>query len=171
MTYDFDKLKSVFDKLSPSSAQIVADAVRSYKRIFVCGAGRSGLMMKAYAMRLAQMGLTVYAVGETVTPAIEENDLLIAASASGETKSVIFFAETAKKAGATVYSITSSGGSRLTDISDEVIYLLSPTKNDVDTTTVLGTLFEQSVLLFLDHVIASMDPDQNKMRAKHANLE
>ena len=39
-------------------------------------------------MRLMQMGYISYVVGETITPALKEGDLLIVASASGETNSV-----------------------------------------------------------------------------------
>ena len=53
------------------------------KRIIVCGTGRSGLMLKSFAMRLMQIGYISYVVGETITPAIKEGDLLIVASASG----------------------------------------------------------------------------------------
>ena len=34
--------------------------------VFVAGAGRSGLMMRAFAMRLMHLGLRAYVVGETV---------------------------------------------------------------------------------------------------------
>lgn len=42
--------------------------VESHKRIFVYGMGRSGLMLKAFAMRLMQLGFIAYVVGETTTP-------------------------------------------------------------------------------------------------------
>ena len=47
--------------------------------IFVCGEGRSGLVARMIAMRLMHLGCQVYVVGETTTPSIKTNDLLIRA--------------------------------------------------------------------------------------------
>ncbi|MGZ4892148.1 MAG: SIS domain-containing protein, partial [Halobacteriota archaeon] len=60
-------------------------AQQNHKRLFVMGAGRSGLVVKGFAMRLMHLGFNVYVVGETVTPAVETDDLLIVISGSGET--------------------------------------------------------------------------------------
>jgi 6-phospho-3-hexuloisomerase len=57
-------------------------------------AGRSGLALKMAAMRFMQY--TVFIVGETNTPAILEGDLLLVASGSGTTSSVVSSAEKAK---------------------------------------------------------------------------
>ena len=45
-----------------------AECVRAHDRVFVGGAGRSGLMLRAFAMRLMQTGREVCVIGETVTP-------------------------------------------------------------------------------------------------------
>jgi hypothetical protein len=55
--------------VSPQEAERLADLVLNARRIFIAGAGRSGLAVRAFAMRLMQMGLAAYVVGETVTPA------------------------------------------------------------------------------------------------------
>lgn len=55
------------------------------RRVFVHGAGRSGLALQMTAMRLMHVGLQVHVVGETTTPAIGEGDLLLTASGSGTT--------------------------------------------------------------------------------------
>ncbi len=44
------------------------DELLSAKRIYVMGAGRSGLIAKAFAMRLMHLGMHSYVVGETITP-------------------------------------------------------------------------------------------------------
>jgi 6-phospho-3-hexuloisomerase len=48
------------------------------------------------AMRFMHLGYTVFIVGETNTPAILEGDLLLVASGSGTTSSVVSSAEKAK---------------------------------------------------------------------------
>ena len=41
-------------------------------RIFVSGAGRSGLIMRALGIRLMHLGKTVHVVGESTTPSIQD---------------------------------------------------------------------------------------------------
>lgn len=41
-------------------------ALEDAKNIFVMGAGRSGFVAKAFAMRLMHLGYNVYVVGKTV---------------------------------------------------------------------------------------------------------
>ena len=171
MIYDFQALQEVFEHLPADAAARVAESLQAHGRVFVCGAGRSGLMVKAFAMRLAQMGRTVYAVGEVVTPAIEAGDLLLVASASGETAGVVRAAQVAKRVGATVYALTAKPSSTRAELADAQILFPAPTKNDAPTRAVMGTVFEQAVLLFCDAVVAELCTDAGAMRARHANLE
>ena len=73
--------------------------IESSPRIFVAGAGRSGLCMRALGMRLMHLGKTVYVVGETTTPSIAASDLLILGSGSGRTASLLAMAEQAQASG------------------------------------------------------------------------
>lgn len=171
MNYNFQDLNSIFEKMSPASAEDMIKLINTHRRIFVHGAGRTGLMLKAFAMRLAQAGYTVYAAGEVVTPAIEEGDLLIVASASGTTASILHSAQTARKVGAFILTLTASPDSPVCTCSDHCIFLDAPTKDAQKGGSIMGTLFEQSVLLFCDHVMASMSMDAADMRKRHANLE
>ncbi|MEM0314059.1 MAG: SIS domain-containing protein [Candidatus Bathyarchaeia archaeon] len=50
------------------------------KKIFVVGMGRSGFVGRAFALRLMNIGFNVYFLGETIPPAAEKGDLLIAIS-------------------------------------------------------------------------------------------
>ena len=56
--------------------------IQKNQRIFVLGAGRSGLMAKGFAMRLMHIGYTVFVIGETITPSIQAGDVLLAVSGS-----------------------------------------------------------------------------------------
>ncbi|MBQ9760198.1 MAG: SIS domain-containing protein [Clostridia bacterium] len=171
MKYDFGQLQAVFEEIDEKSVACLVEAIEGHGRIFLYGAGRSGLMLKALAMRLSQMGKTVYAVGEVVTPAIEKGDLLITASASGTTASVCRNAQIAKEVGASVYAITASAASPLVSFSDGCVLLATPTKDCTDGGSLMGTLFEQAVLLLGDRIIAELPTDAAQMRARHANLE
>ena len=67
------------------------DIIVSSKNVFLIGAGRSGLAAKAFAMRLMHLGISSYVVGETISPAIYEDDCIIAISGSGETNTIYCF--------------------------------------------------------------------------------
>src|ERR1700738_269625 len=86
------------EMLSFEQVAMLVPALRKANRIFVVGAGRSGLALRAAAMRLMHLGLNVFVTGETITPAIQKGDLLLAASGSGTTSTIVISAEKASKA-------------------------------------------------------------------------
>ena len=65
----------------------VVELCQKANRIFIAGAGRSGFCARGFANRMMHLGFTVYFVGETTTPSIQEGDLLIVGSGSGTTAS------------------------------------------------------------------------------------
>jgi 6-phospho-3-hexuloisomerase len=54
--------------------------IEAAPKIFLAGAGRSGLIMRALGTRLMHLGKTVYVVGESTTPSIQAGELLILGS-------------------------------------------------------------------------------------------
>ena len=171
MTYDFKPLAQIFAQVTPQDIARLAAQIKSHPRIFLYGAGRSGLMLKAFAMRLAQAGRCAFVVGETTTPAITARDLLILASASGKTPSVCRCAETARGIGATVFAITSPTVSPLGEQASERIDLPAPSKDSVAPGCIMGTHFEQALLLLCDLAVEELGEDIAAMRTRHANLE
>jgi len=145
-------------------------------RIFVVGAGRSGLVGRAFAMRLMHLGLNAYVVGETITPALKSGDTLIAISGSGRTRTVVEIARLARKAGGRVIAITSSKRSPLARISDHAIRIPSKLEGEgLECAPPLGTLFELSCWIFLDAVVAELMERlavrEEDMRSRHTNLD
>lgn len=165
------ELAQVFEQLPEAAVAQTVQAIRTHKRIFVSAAGRSGLMLKAFAMRLMQAGFTAYAAGETTTPAIGPGDLLIVASASGQTPSVCRNAEIARAAGADLWVISGKDASPLARLQPPQVLLRAPDKNAASAAQVMGSLFEQALLLFGDCVVQALEADPAAMRARHANLE
>ena len=164
------------------------EMLQTSKTVFVAGAGRSGLVAKAFAMRLMHLGFSVHAVGGSVTPPIKKNDLMVVISGSGETSSVRIAVEAAKKHGAKIASLTGSAGSSVARLSDVVVivpmsvpraksqdYIANQLEGITSTLTPLGTVFELSALVLCDSVIAElmdrMGISEEMMRQKHANLE
>ncbi len=160
-------------------AEKFVNAILESKKIFVTGAGRSGFMGKSFAMRMMHMGLDSYVIGETVTSTFEKEDLLIIGSGSGETKSLITIAEKAKSIGGKIAAITIFPDSTIGKLADMTITLPGSPKDQKAGQTVtiqpMGSLFEQTLLLFYDAVILRFMEkkglDSQKMYGKHANLE
>jgi 6-phospho 3-hexuloisomerase len=169
---------------------LVSDILAAHqnkKRVFVMGAGRSGLVVKGFAMRLMHLGFNVYVVGETVTPAVETDDLLIVISGSGETKSINEMSALAKAKGTRLASVTSNKESTLGSISDTIVVIKGRTKvSGMDfmerqvvgshiSFAPLGTMFEISTMVFLDGVIAALmevtKVSEEDLKKKHATLE
>ncbi|WP_282049862.1 6-phospho-3-hexuloisomerase [Maribacter aquivivus] len=152
--------------------------ITNAKHIFIMGAGRTGLMMKAAAMRLMHLGYSVHVVGETTSPAITEGDVLIAGSGSGTTGGIVNAAKTAKKVGADVVCITTNGNSPLAILSKQTVLIPAAQKQERDENVskqYAGSLFEQSLLLVLDALIQTLwDLDgssASELWERHANME
>lgn len=158
------------------------------KRILIIGVGRSGLIGKSFAMRLMHLGFNVYVMGETITPAIGKGDLIIAISGSGATKLVVTAAEIAKEVGARILAVTSHPKSELGNIADDIVQIKGRTKLAKETDyflrqisgiheplAPLGTMFEVSVSVFLDSIIAEviiqLGKTEAELKRKHANIE
>jgi 6-phospho-3-hexuloisomerase len=173
------ELSRTLENIEDEAAQKLVDRMLHAKRIFVAGAGRSGLMIRAFAMRLMHAGLDVYVVGETVTPSLMHGDLLIIGSGSGETKSLAAIAEKAKKLGAYVAIVTVSPQSTIGQLADIVLHIPASPKESEAKASIsvqpMGSLFEQSLLLLFDSLILQMMEQRNinasSMLGRHANLE
>jgi 3-hexulose-6-phosphate synthase/6-phospho-3-hexuloisomerase len=188
MTDITEHVNGVAEKLKLEQVRGFVDAMIGANKIFIYGAGRSGLVGKAFAMRLMHLDFNVYVVGETITPAFEQGDLLIAISGSGETKSIVDAAQIARAQGGKVVAITSYANSTLGKLADVVLEIPGRTKADVPTDYIarqmltqykwiapMGTLFEDSTMIFLDGVIAllmaTFQKTEKDMKRKHATLE
>ncbi len=148
----------------------LAELISANDKIFIYGSGRSGLVGQLLAVRLVQLGLDVHLVGEMTTPIISRKDLTILISNTGETSSVVNTANIAGRIGSYVVSLTSDPRSKLAHASDMVI-LLKPACIKPEYAP-LGTVFEDSALLFFDSFIADLmkkfDCDETEMKSRHA---
>jgi len=154
------------------------------KRIYLAGAGRSGLVARAFAQRLMHLGFESYVIGETITPAFGPEDVLVAFSGSGETRSVVDACETAREIGGKVCLITSTTDSRIGRMADCIVEIGNNRLIDADipqdfeirqltgqyrsvsgSFAPLGTLFETSALVFSDAIVSAL------MEVRHCTIE
>ncbi|PAK37814.1 6-phospho-3-hexuloisomerase [Peribacillus simplex] len=173
------ELNRSVDLIANEEAEKLVNGILESKKVFVAGAGRSGFMAKSFAMRMMHMGIDSYVIGETVTPNFEKEDILIIGSGSGETKSIVSMAEKAKSIGGKIATVTIFPDSTIGQLADITIKLPGSPKDqsegDYKTIQPMGSLFEQTLLLFYDAVILRFMEkkglDTNKMYGRHANLE
>ncbi|MCS7107244.1 MAG: 6-phospho-3-hexuloisomerase [Acidilobaceae archaeon] len=171
-----------------SFLDVLLNAYHKRNKVLVMGAGRSGLVGRAFAMRLLHLGFNAFVLGDTIVPSIREGDVVVAISGSGRTQLIMTAAEAAKKVGAYMVSVTSYPDSPLGKISDLVIRLPGRTKMSSMTDyfarqilgiheplAPLGTLFEDTAVIFFDGIVYSLmmrlGINEEEMRMRHANIE
>lgn len=183
-----DNLQKMEREIDAETVDRFIDTLTSAGNVFVLGLGRSGLVAKAFAMRLMHLEINVFVVGETITPAINEGDALIAISGSGRTSYIVNAAGIARERGAQVVAVTSHPESELGVIADLTVTVRGRTKIDGEknymkrqirgnhhSRTPLGTLFEISALVFLDGLIAELmhrlDKREEDLNERHSVFE
>lgn len=170
-----DKISSVLAATQDSYYQQLTEMLDSASRIFVAGAGRSGLVCKFFAMRLVHSGYDTSVVGEVVTPSINKGDLLVVISGSGETEQLIAFTKKAKAEGARILLICSKSSSTIGDMADTTFQIGRTDQYTKVLGMPMGTIFELSTLSFLEgaisHIIHEKGIPEEAMRTRHANLE
>ncbi len=167
-------------RVDPAQVDDICAAIFAADRIFVAGKGRSGLQMRAFAMRLMHLGLTVHVVDDVTTPAIGAGDLLLIGSSSGRTGSLLRYIDTARAAGAALAAFSGNLESPIAEAAATVVYI--PASNfkagrqtGIDSVMVMGSLFEHCLGLLCDLIIirlkAALEIEEAAMNARHANLE
>jgi 6-phospho-3-hexuloisomerase len=158
------------------------------RKILILGAGRSGLAARAFAMRLMHLGFNVYVFGETITPGMGENDLVISISGSGSTKLIVTASNAARDVKAKILAITSHTDSPLAKVADHFIIIPGRTKlaaekdytvrqilGEHEPLAPLGTLFEITLNVFLDSLVAELmqrlGKTEQDLRKRHATIE
>ena len=177
---DIEEVKTLLESLM--------DTRTRGNKVLVVGAGRSGLVGKAFAMRLMHLGFPVYVLGETINPNVGEGDMVIVISGSGKTTVPLAAAQMAKSLNAKVVAITSQEESPLAQTADLVVdipgredialedeYHIRQLKGQHESLAPMGTMFEDTTMIFLDSIIAELmnrlGLSVDSMRMRHATIE
>ena len=178
------RLEEAARTMDQQSAGRFLEVILSAKRIYLAGAGRSGLVARAFAQRLMHLGFESYVIGETITPAFGREDVLIAFSGSGETRSVVDACETAREIGGKICLVTSTPDSRIGRMADCIVEIGNDLLKNADiphdfeirqltgqyrsvsgSFAPLGTLFETAALVFSDAIVSAL------MEVRHCTLD
>ena len=173
------ELGSVFADLGPDATEPLLHELVAAKRIALYGAGREGLMIRAFTMRLFHLGLYAHVVGDMTTPPLGTGDLLVVSAGPGTLAMAAALIGVAKEAGSRTLVITAQPDGVNPQEIDTVIVLPAQTMANDETVKPallpMGSLFEAAELIFFDLVTLllrdRLGQDAAQMRARHTNSE
>ncbi|NRA40305.1 MAG: 6-phospho-3-hexuloisomerase [Planctomycetes bacterium] len=174
------ELQTCLGAINDHAVDDALELIDNAQRIFCAGAGRSGLGIRGFAMRLMHLGKTAFVMGEITTPAIQAGDVFVIGSGSGRTPSLVAAAEKAKKLGVKIVLFTIDPQSPIGQLADVCVKFPAPSEKAAGGGTAvsiqpMGSLFEQSLFLLFDclivHLMKRHDQSSADMFTNHANLE
>lgn len=171
--------RSLVKHISEKAAEKFIQRIRNAESIFFSAQGRSGFILRCFCMRLMHLGYRVYFCGETVTPAITGNDLLIVLSGSGETPSTLEAVKQARQHSAETFGILGNIDSGIGSLVDRSLHIPGTTKlcraGESESSQMAGSLFEQSAFLFLEAMVLKIyqtgKKDIGSVSSRHAVIE
>ena len=173
------EIGTVLQQIDETETKQFINEIRSAKKIVSTGAGRVGMAVRGFTMRLGHLGLSAHMVGDSTVSSVGAGDLLLVASGSGETQTIVDLVTIAKKNGCRIALVTGNPTSRMGQMADAIVQLSAPSKTkSIDgfisrqpMTTLneqcLGLLFDSMVLLMMEQ----MNETHDTMWARHSNLE
>lgn len=174
--YVLQEARRLLAAADPKAVEGFIRELAEARRVFVYGTGRSGMVARAFAVRLYHLGFTPYVIGETVAAPVQKGDVVVLVSGSGETYPVVMSAEIARNIGARTLVLTGNRHSKVAGFGDVVVEFSGQSANsDRKGLAPLGTLFETTTWIFLDGVVAELmkrrHQSEELMRQRHATLE
>ena len=157
----------------------ICEAIENANHIFLAGIGRTGYIMRCFAMRLAQLGFRVYWIGDSNTCSARVGDLLILGSGSGETEGLINYIKKAVSLKMKKIVFTTNPQSTLAGHADVLKVLKADTKyqtiRNKKSVQPMGSLFEEALLITLEAIVLDLMErnhiTEEYIQKKHANLE
>ena len=164
-----DVLKAVPDSETDPFLQALVGA----RRVFMYGVGRSGLVARMFGMRLVHLGRESTIVGDTTTPAIRADDLLVVCSRTGQSPILLHAVDLAHREGAKAAAVVGMQGTPLAQAADLVVRIPIEVARS-EQRQPMGSLFEQALLLYLDRMVLrlmdALKRTVEDMERIHSNL-
>ena len=173
------EISTVLNKINLEEVKELIYLIQNSNTIVTCGAGKVGMAIRGFSMRLGHFGYKSFHIGDTTLPSIGEGDLFIVASGSGETQTIYDLTKIAKSNKAKVFAITSNLQSRIGSLADASIALNAPSKTKAvegfSSIQPMTTLNEQCLTILFDSIVLNiMDATgetHDTMWNRHSNLE
>jgi len=173
------ELQAVLGTVNNDEVKKLCQEIRQAERIITVGAGRVGLAVRGFTMRLGHLGFTAHMLGDATVPAVGSNDLLLVASGSGETQTIYDVVAIAKKNGSRIALVTGNPESRMAKLADAIVLLRAPSKvkkvQGLESVQPMTTLNEQCLAILFDAIVLTLmdqlGQTHEDMWARHSNLE
>jgi len=174
-----NEIRTVLSKLDDDELDRLVAAILNAQKIVSVGAGRVGMAIRGFAMRLGHLGLTSHVIGDATVPSIADGDLLLVASGSGETETIYQLVKIAKEHRAEIALITGNPESRMGKLANIIVKIEAPSKvREIDgfkSVQPMTTLNEQSLGILFDMIVLSLMEELGEshetMWSRHSNLE
>ena len=116
-------LENTFNIIDGNDIEKATDMIINAKKVFFIGIGYSGMTAEDSNYKFSRIGFNCMAIGSShdmimMAALMDEDDVVVAISHSGETDEIIKTVNIAKANGARVISVTEDKSSRLRDVSD-----------------------------------------------------
>lgn len=123
-------IKSTQQFISEEQTNKIVSLIMDAKRVLFCGIGNSGLIANEFNSRIERMGIHSRSVTDAhgmimETSLLDENDVLLCFSNTGETKSVVDSARLAQENNVFTVAVTNHDDTLLTKFSNEVVLISS----------------------------------------------
>ncbi|MGL6065747.1 MAG: MurR/RpiR family transcriptional regulator [Cetobacterium sp.] len=166
-TNDCDKQQDIFSAVHDYYTQVIEKTntlinrdsilkiiqkIKKSKKIYIYGVGSSGLTAQEFMQRLLRMGFNVCSITDShmmiINSAIlNEDDLVIGISISGETKEIVDSLRVAQKNGAQTIGITSLQNSSIKKYSQDLIIIYA--SSFIDNKNFINSQFSSVYLIDL----------------------
>lgn len=175
------ELQTSLCRMNGEEVERLVQDVLSAEKIFVVGAGRMGILLSTFSMRLNHLGFSSFVVGSNNCPPICDRDLILAASSSGETSTVREIVSRAAEQNARIVVITASRHSTIVGMASSIVFIHAPSSLvEPDSGVILSeqpmkTLFEQTLFIALEAMVLLIMKRTGQcsldMARRHTNLE
>lgn len=173
-----DENRRLLKSLDKEAVAAFVRRILTARKVFFSAQGRSGFILRSFCMRLMHLGTQAHVCGETVTPALGREDLLVVLSGSGETPSTLEAVRSAKQRGTYTFGVLGNLDSSIGSLVDGCIHLPGTTKlcreSEPQSLQMAGSLFEQSSFLLFEAIVLALYQeaiDMGSVSPRHAVIE
>lgn len=175
-----DEIGDVFARMDAAWIADLAGEILGARRILCHSAGRTGLVLRAFVMRLVHLGREAHMVGDVTAPPIGPGDLLLVNAATGDLPSAVAHLGSAARAGARRVVLTAATTGAARDGADRVFILPAQTMlDDIGagrrSALPMGSQYELALLVATELVVLELmrmtRTDFDAMRGRHANIQ
>ncbi|MDG4649554.1 SIS domain-containing protein [Roseibacterium sp. SDUM158017] len=172
------EIGEVMDRLDVAPVRAACERIVTSRHVMVHGCGREGLMMRALAMRLHHLGLSVSVQGDMAAPPLSRGDVFVVSAGPGELSTVTALMGQAREAGADIIFLTAVPETHAAHLASLVLPIPAQTRateHEASSALPMGSLYEGAMFVLfeamIDDLARHLGQSAGDMRARHTNME